>query len=81
MRPPRSKFGDFVITYKQVPYEDRYFYISYRTWTQMAKIPLRIYNELGRKMFWFVPEQKEPQLERFLAKVYDYNQYLDSTDA
>lgn len=79
-RPPTMKIGNYLVKYKQILYEDRYFFIYYDR-REIAKIPYHLERhnfayrlmDLGRDRRWEV-------WYKFLERVEKYNEYLDNAD-
>jgi hypothetical protein len=84
MKPPNMVCGKYEVRYRQIPYEDRYFFIYHKGHTRKI-------NELARirrlcvnsdiDVFWFLKEPVEHEIGyRFLERVKKYDKYLDSKD-
>ena len=78
---PRLTVGNWKIVYRQVPYDDRYFFIYYNG-EQVAQIPCYIYEEhsmyiLPKAVYATLPCWRR---EDFSERVLAHDNYLDSSD-
>jgi hypothetical protein len=78
MRSPYTRIHDFLIKYKQVPYDDRYYFVYYGG-TQVAKIKSCYFFLLER--LCLSPNDPPPRCwDRFVSRVYQYNTFLNEQD-
>lgn len=80
MRPPTIKFGDWQIKYKQIPYEDRYFFVFYKKY-EVAKISSVVFVDLKWWAFPFGVHTKlhnqEDRIAAFEQRVKEYDDHWD----
>jgi len=75
---PSVKLGNFVIKYKQIPYDNRYFFIYYKG-ILMSKIPSQLIKN-GDWMPFFpaaIVLEGAGNMKRFIKRVQAHNNYLD----
>ncbi len=81
MKSPTMKLNGYKVKYKQVPYDERYFFIYYRD-KEIAKIPYHLYNIKGIPGNWLLdgysPKAEYDHYDRFMDRVEAYNKYLDN---
>lgn len=78
MRRPETKIGEFICRYKQVPYDNRYFFVYYEG-KEISRIPSQFRHhsflyrlmDLGRDKRW-------ETWYNFLERVNRYDEYLDA---
>lgn len=77
MRPPTANYGKYKFQYKQVPYDDRYYFVFYEG-IEIMKIPSRlrfIFDQVIYGTFLY-----DSWFDRFSGRVDKYNKWLDETN-
>ena len=85
-RPPTVTIGSWKWTYKQVPYEERYFFGSVNDgykYVEVMKIPYYLFEELGMRIFPFSgePQFRIDHFDKFLERVESHNKFLDEVES
>jgi hypothetical protein len=80
MRAPYTRIDGFTVRYKQIPYDNRYFFVYFDK-QEIAKIPryLEKYNLIYR-LLDLEANRKWDVWYNFLERVRKYDEYLDEWD-
>ena len=77
-RPPSMKIDKFQVRYKQVPYDNRYFFVYYDG-QEIAKVPYHLEQyDLVYKLMDIGRDRRWEIWYNFLGRVERYNEYLDN---
>jgi hypothetical protein len=87
MKQPTVTIGEYKIKYKQVPYDNRYFFVNFcdkydkygRSITIM-QVPFYLYEKYELKMLPFVQLaswKEQERFHRFIDRVQKYNNILN----
>lgn len=87
MRAPDFKNGNFLVKYRQVPYDDRYFTVLHKG-REMFSFRHSWWERFGSDMLGLMVKEAQRdhdesffvRLEKFAGRVHKYNEYLDSFD-
>lgn len=80
--PPSLRHGHFVVKYKRIPHDDRY-YIIYWMNQEIVRYKRHHVKSFGPAVFWFLGcpdfwlKSTRQQWETFKERVEKYDEYLD----
>lgn len=74
------RIGDFICRYKQVPYDNRYFFVYFKG-EEIAKIPQHFErHDLVYRLMDLNRDRRWETWYKFIERVEKYNSYLDAKD-
>lgn len=77
MRRPEMRMGRFICRYKQIPYDNRYFFVYFEG-QEIAKIPRYMErHDLVYRLMDLGRDRRWETWYKFLERVEKYDKYLD----
>lgn len=80
MRAPWTRYAEYTIKYKQVPYDNRYFFVYYGGYSdEIMRIPytlIHLIEAFAGNVYW----NHERSYDRFMYRVGEYNKWLDNQE-